>query len=831
MDRSLDPAVVDPAPWETSWDPDELTGVLEGRLLQPEDEDADRPAVETRLAPAPGVTVTAGIPRPGGHPPIAPGPSAVTQPDGRFRIEGVPYGCYTLTAKVPGHARATGGFGIDFPGRMLTPPKRDFPLGLRFARPLVVAVREPSGAPVAGATVRGSGFAWSDSATTDAQGIARLDAVRSPFMVETWTPGHDVVQATVDPSRFPAGEEMRVSLVAPPAPPLSGRIVRAADGAPVAGAVVTWSEDPTQRTRTGADGVFTLDVPRAGRVSAFADGLAWTDAPTTVVAPMEFRLRDAESVSGRVLGHDGKPAAGARLLAVTTSHDGRRIAVPGPLSAADGSFRFSWLPRAPRGDERGVVVLAFHRRLGASAPVAPGTSADLRLSGAREISGRFTDHAGRPVSGSPVWASWTFEGLSDADSAAADVLTRRGTLTGADGSFTLRCVPAGLPLEVRGDRAGTVVLGRVAVGESAPVNLALPKGGTVTAVVRDAAGAPVPGAIVDIELTGRPDVEIRRAGETGADGRVAFEDLPDAEYEIRASAAGYGIDAVGSVRTGGETALVVRRFGRIRVRAELPQGVEHPADLTAWFDDLVATDLPSRPNLCAVAGAGIATADSGSVTPGRWRVRVVGGTLRGTVPEVEVGDGEERTVTVRLESRSVLRGTVLTSRGAPVADETIHLLPPRDGGPAAEPLFAKTGADGRFEAAGLSAGTWGVRILPRGKAPFEAEVAVTSAGTVEEREFRLPAAGSLRVVVKTKDAGFDTTVISLADASGAPLPAWTMRSGAMVHRTRPEADGSAEFHGVRAGTVRVTVAITGRRAPLASEADVRDGEVATVTFE
>lgn len=101
---------------------------------------------------------------------------------------------------------------------------------------------------------------------------------------------------------------------------ITGRVVRAADGSPVAGAKLYMKQTPP--TTTDSDGRFEIRHQHVGYRSLWvvASGLAVDREKILVtgkprVAGVEFRLKPSLQVHGRALDDQGKPVSGARVYA------------------------------------------------------------------------------------------------------------------------------------------------------------------------------------------------------------------------------------------------------------------------------------------------------------------------------------------------------------------------------------------------------------------------------------------------------------------------------------------------------------------------------------
>ena len=186
-----------------------------------------------------------------------------------------------------------------------------------------------------------------------------------------------------------------------------GRVTDAATGAPIAGAVVgaEWHQRPS--ATTDPDGRYVLTAGNAATIDALfaeAPGYAWMGRPRDGDQPVDFALRAAVTLRGRLLDPAGAPVANA----VVSAHGSYRGALPAgrglATSGPDGRFAVAGLSSGTRtavwieatGFGRLGAVLAAsdaapHRDLG-----------DLVLHPARRVEGRVVDTLGAPVAGVPV---------------------------------------------------------------------------------------------------------------------------------------------------------------------------------------------------------------------------------------------------------------------------------------------------------------------------------------------------------------------------------------------------------------------------------------------
>src|SRR5262249_52435913 len=126
---------------------------------------------------------------------------------------------------------------------------------------------------------------------------------------------------------------------------VTGRVVSAADGRPIKGAIVRLAkkgadekEFPPQRVVSDADGIFTFDkvIPGKYGLWAFHGNLSSrermcqresvTVAADRVSEPAVLKMRPGLTVRVKVLDQaDGKPVAGARVSLVWTDMEGDRF--------------------------------------------------------------------------------------------------------------------------------------------------------------------------------------------------------------------------------------------------------------------------------------------------------------------------------------------------------------------------------------------------------------------------------------------------------------------------------------------------------------------------
>lgn len=258
-------------------------------------------------------------------------------------------------------------------------------------------VRDPSGAPIEGATVSFNG--WHE-ARTDADGRYVLrtatDAGVRPLLA--YAPGF---RQTLERFAVPKGTREQVfDIVLRPGATITG-VVLDADRAPVAGAQVRASGSFVRHTsdQGGRFAIDHLDPDSTHQIDAVsaAHGIAKMDARAG--ADLELVLARGLRVAGRVRDAQGRPVAGAAIL-VFRSWSG--IATKA-WSSLDGTFVVTDL-------DPGKLELMVRRRAFAPAFLALELAGDrddllVDLDEGRTVRGRVLDDAGAPLTGASVYVN------------------------------------------------------------------------------------------------------------------------------------------------------------------------------------------------------------------------------------------------------------------------------------------------------------------------------------------------------------------------------------------------------------------------------------------
>jgi large repetitive protein len=362
--------------------------------------------------------------------------------------------------------------------------------------------------PVAGATVSGSGM----SATTDASGVFTIGSVRQSAYILTASKSgftSDSWSGVVLANRT-ATADFAVTSIANSGS-ISG-VVKSASGSLLSGATVTCGG---LTSTTGADGAYRFSSLGVGSYTVGASAAGYTSGSQVVPVAgginttCDFALAlvpTTGSVSGVVKSASGSLVQGATVTCGTLTY----------TTAADGAYSFSAL--AP-GTYTVSVTAGGYLPASKSAAVAAGanTGCDFALTPATgSVSGVVKSAAGALVSGATV----TCGGLT--------------FTTGADGAYSFASLPAPATYGVSVSAAGYFSASQsvpVAIGANSLANFALsPQTGSVSGVVRNAAGSLISGATVTCNGA---------SFTTGANGAYSFASLPAGTYSVQAAATGY----------------------------------------------------------------------------------------------------------------------------------------------------------------------------------------------------------------------------------------------------------------------------------------------------
>jgi hypothetical protein len=615
-------------------------------------------------------------------------------------------------------------------------------------------VRDVRGAPVAGARV--SLLATpGDGATTGAEGAFALtlpaEAAKDPARRHVLlAEGPAPLAARVVPGVL-AGSSV-VIVLRPGEATVEGRVVRARDRSPVAGARIESSlGDWLGRATTDAAGRFVLAATPAGALGLVVSAEGLIPRVTSIVAargggaPREIALEAGVRVSGLVQSQ-GRPVANATVL---LREGGVPVAFERRQASSDsrGRFAFEAFPategflvaRSPGGISPRVTVRADG--------VSAIEEVVLELGPGVAIAGRVSSD-GSPVAGAEL-------GLEDRDGGGTLLAT-----SDAQGRFRLEPVAQGASGLALHAAAPGFATRRLRVAAGADLEVALARAARLTVSAPD-----VPGLVVEALAAGERRV---LAETTHTDARVVLgvDDLSPGPCFVVARAPGRAI-------VSREVELAPE--GTTRVELELPGGLA--LEGRCQGDDgaavvgaaIVATDPASGP----LTASATATTD----VDGRFRLEGLGATtyrVIGSAPsylEARAEAAPGANLTLELPRAYALSVNVSVPVDA-VPEDPDHAdghaargrvlvrLSPQDAGTPEERVVDARGGQAQALFDRVRGGRYTLLVLAPGLAPLTGEVDPRSRSSVD--------------VVLARGARVSGVVLG---ADGSPLPGAAIRRG------------------------------------------------------
>jgi protocatechuate 3,4-dioxygenase beta subunit len=648
-----------------------------------------------------------------------------TAADGGFRLPALlPDGLYELAGTHADFPRTTLEVRTAPAGRA-TPPVR---LVLDRGQTGFGRVVGPDGSPVAGAEV----VLLPDAETEDRFGatsgpageveIRRLRPGTFTLLARREGFGPVVRRGFQVPPRTPRVALGDIEL--PPPAVIEGRVTDPA-GRPVDGARIYASGAHSVRVpgdapeaswdvpgllTTGADGAFRFDNLQPSQpylIVAMHPDYAparLPDVMAPVPGPLRITLTPAHALTGRMVGPDREPVAGAQLTQVvstevTYEHGSGASGTSQPLGQTDAAGRFRIPGLAPGQIDLQIQATGYRQRTvkGIQIPAAGDPPAlEIVLERGAVLEGRVTDGRGEGVAG--VWV------VASPNRRAGDSPfggTFSSSTTGPDGTYRIAELAPG-PHHVSADeRAGRSLQEDKEIRPGVNhLDFALPGGHEVSGWVREDDGSPVPGAQVTLSpLPGGTVLSML----AGVDGAFRKAGIPAGRYRVQAAQTGFvesspvpelevgdgDIQGLELRLTRSPMAIVGRLLGlspeqqsRLQIEAQA-QGV--------------AGGWRRRPGRLDGRG-GYRIPD---LIPGEWAVQAYDPEGRRVYGQVRVEPGvQETALDLDFSGGLTLSGRVV-SNGQPLSEARVDLT----GGPGGGGT-ATTGYDGAFRVAGLQAGTF-----------------------------------------------------------------------------------------------------------------------------
>lgn len=628
--------------------------------------------------------------------------------------------------------------------------------------------------------------------------------------------------------------------------PVTG-LVRKTDGkSPAAGALVRLEGRVTTRwVEAGADGAFTIANAPAGTVTAVADageaGFLEQGAvklPLVQGTTLVLVLQPSSALVGRTVdARTGRPVPRTRVEV----HAGgkSRTARSGP----DGFFGMRGLPSRSwqlRADEPRYVPWTH-----ANVPVWPGETKklDIPLVLGASLSGRVTDENNQPVANARG-------SLSQMGAVSLPRLMRRIRGDGAptfrtrsDGTFqATRLVPGESQfLTVSHPDFELATLGGLSLlpgATKAGVAIVLKRGSTLTGLVKDPDGQPIPGAEVALSQPfvfgpgrggGRAVVSVisgasadTKGGTTGSDGMFSIRGVAPGEYALTIKRSGYATEHIDPVKVpedGAPAPLEVTLKPGVVISGHV---VRHSGAGAEGYN--LSAVPPGRPRF---GGSPISEQRTGAdgaftldgLTAGQsYDLQLFGPTGPGEGKRGVVAPASDVEITVAGLGR--ITGTVLDARdGHPLSDFQVTYEPDRGGGGLRGGVFMITrGAgggttggpgqpvavhspNGTFTLEDVPAGTWSLVVTAKGyQQGRTAGVEVEKGATHESVEVRMPRGAVLKghVADALTGAAVSNAAISLIPPGSAPALA-AIVTAATDGDVTTDADGHFEMEGVATG--------------------------------
>lgn len=741
---------------------------------------------------------------------VVPAPRIVAAADGRFDFGAVPVGEYAVVAEKPG--RTGDAASIDLRDLDAIPAPDALELHLTACTwSLFGTVEDASGGPVAAARVRGM---YGLESTTGDDGGYELCVKPGAALIHAEADGYG--RATIEVAVY-GRQRLDVKLV--PEAIVSGRVVNDVDGAPVAHALVTVTGAGASRWSSGAHqaasderGVFRIAgiAPGRVRISAAADGLTSLDPEERTLQAgqsaddVELRLSPTFRVSGVVVA-GGQPVAGARVIGV---QEDTRLSGDA-ITDETGAFTL-------RGFSSGEMTLDVedHELVGPKRVTVAGADVeDLRLEvkTMASIAGRVTA-GGKPVADADVWVM------------RGDGMRPSATRSRDDGSYELRGVPAGtFELYAESLAAGAYTRGKevtvAAAEKKTGVDLTLDLAGSVSGVVVEEDGAPVPNVHVRLSLLEGRDYGFAttaadgswKAGALSGGGEYAVEVKPSARSGVSLPPSEGGLFPNVFVKDGTSHVTGVRlvvKLGKQSISGRVVDGEGKPvpdAVVRATESELGRYYFPFWADLPSATTDADGEFTVAGLLPGFYtlQARATDGAV-GFEEAVAAGD---RGVTIALAANGVIRGSLAGFTGR--VRVSAQAMTARDGNYA---VYDAKVTGSAFELTGLPPGRYSVSARSGAEADVE--------------NVRLEPGETVTVSLESRGTGtLDVTLTDLR--TGRPV-----ERGMCMHQPSPEDEmafgPAAATRPIASGRVTLEVA-AGRGRLLCSSTDFHESRDVVVT--
>jgi hypothetical protein len=605
----------------------------------------------------------------------------------------------------------------------------------------------------------------------------------------------------------PAGFSVDVSVLDDYQRPVADAVVEAfAPSAP---------ERAAAAASTDAKGLATLVRLPEGRYELRARKAGYSDEALADVragpGPRELQsltLARASQLRGRVIGADGRAAARASVVLRGSG----ALEPPSAKTSADGSFALIDLPAGVYGAQASLGALVSKTEEGIALAAGAEAFVELQLEAAAVLAGQVTDRA----TGKPLAAEVTVEGGAPG----------QNDRFSAEGGRFETLAPAGATLRVFFEEPGYMPRSELGIAGGPGLVVALDRAATLKGIVRDAQGAPVsnaeievvgeglglegtggmaiglniaPGESLGVSIGPVPKIPLDGASspvallggssggagsgwKTGADGRFAITPVAPgalhvvARHAVLTPGRSASLEAKpGAVVEGLEIELAAGGIVLGEVVDDADQAVAGvPVELVLDRElsrRMTASDRDGRFAIGPVRGSGHVIAHP----PGAPAVQVA----------LSVEAGDEVPIVLRINRASAaVRGEVVGSAGEPIVAAVVRISVA-----SAEPPVSRTAITdslGLFEIAGLPEEACRLEIEHPDHAPLVLEVVPGG----PPLQLELAEGGSLEAELRDAQAGdlVRGAIVSLRDARGA-----------VAGKARSNASGKIEIRSISAG--------------------------------
>ncbi|MCP3978090.1 MAG: hypothetical protein GY716_01995 [bacterium] len=557
------------------------------------------------------------------------------------------------------------------------------------------------------------------------------------------------VEAKARGIEAPNADPVEVSM--DPASNISGLVLTAEDGTPIAGAEVVLSRRQTiemggnmmmtmmmEDTTTDSEGRFVFEDQAPGKISLRGVATGYQEAKRdNVEVPkgedlegVELPLDAGAFVQGRVYAPDGRPMPGARVQ--LAGDGGGPFRMMGQEADGNGFYRLEGL-------EPGAQSVEAHHddypRAVKDIEVEPGVNAlDLHFEGGVEVSGRVVSTSG--------------EGIPDASARLAPKGRFWGgpaTTTDGQGNFKIPGVQNGdydLLVQAEG-YAGSEGTEEIKV-EGEPVlglEIRLDAGGSIFGRVDGL----TPEELREVSVRVSPSFDFFEGIAVDAEGNYRVENLRPGTYSVTAQVQDTGRQARGEVKLEDgvlEQQLDLQFEAGFDLDGTVLQGEAPVVGATVFLEGLdreyVAWDQTDQDGAFRLEG----------LEAGRYRVNVRD-FQSGLAHQEEVDVAASRSVEVQVPSVTVSGVIVDNADRQPLSGVAVTLTSPEAGQHGGFPTqVATSDLEGRFRLSNIANGNWRLSAKKKGYSAVNRDVLVQFDNDVDDVELKMDATEGVVVEVR-----------------------------------------------------------------------------------